>query len=311
MSATVVKRLILVTTAVVGALGATATPSSADEIDSDRPPPPEPPPTVVATVSNFEQETDEPPPDAPPPPCSWYYPASSEEEADIHNRVTEIVNETLQVVFFESRRITVTYYYAEGVLNRWNESDGEFEWRIKADCHGDKSRYGVADGEIDYTSTAPPDPSILLRRTTVAVTEEIDVPPPAINPAGAAAINLGLWLGVEPIPPVVAEATLGPLWARTTATLASTSFDLGNGETVTCAGNGTPIPESQLDTLDAGPCGYTYTTTDDLDVTEIGVTVTWHVTWELSNGRTGREPDIVVTTTIPYEVYEIQTVGTG
>jgi hypothetical protein len=34
--------------------------------------------------------------------------------------------------------------------------------------------------------------------------------------------------------------------------------------------------------------------------------------WELSDERTGSQsPDIVVTTTVPYEVYGIQTVGVG
>jgi hypothetical protein len=34
--------------------------------------------------------------------------------------------------------------------------------------------------------------------------------------------------------------------------------------------------------------------------------------WALSDGRTGSQsPDIVMTTTVPYEVYEIQTVGVG
>lgn len=34
--------------------------------------------------------------------------------------------------------------------------------------------------------------------------------------------------------------------------------------------------------------------------------------WQVSDGRAGSQlPDIVVTTTVPYEVYEIQTVGVG
>lgn len=41
------------------------------------------------------------------------------------------------------------------------------------------------------------------------------------------------------------------------------------------------------------------------------VTSTWTVTWALSDGTVGAEPDIIVATVVPYEVYEIQTVGTG
>lgn len=266
---------------------------------------------ISATVTDTEVDTDPDNPEPAPIPCGWYYPPSSEDEAEVYNIVTEIVT-TLVGLFFQSTTVTVTYFYDDGVLNRWNDNAGRFEWRQVADCTGATHPNGVTTGDVRFTPTEPPDPAILLRRTTVTVTEAIDVPPPRISPAESAAINLGLWLGVEPVEPVVARAQLGPLWAETRATLESTTFDLGDGTKITCPANGTPIPANRLDSVEQGPCGHTYRDVADLDVSEITVTATWAITWELSNGRTGREsPDIVMSTSVPYEVYEIQSVGVG
>ncbi len=75
-----------------------------------------------------------------------------------------------------------------------------------------------------------------------------------------------------------------------------------------CPGFGTPIPESALDSIAEGPCGYTYPAA--VEGGAMTVSSTWWVTWELSDGRTGRDADIVVSTVVPYDVVEIQTVGT-
>lgn len=41
------------------------------------------------------------------------------------------------------------------------------------------------------------------------------------------------------------------------------------------------------------------------------LTARWEVRWELSNRQSGRDPDITTSTSFPYDVYEVQTVGTG
>jgi hypothetical protein len=170
----------------------------------------------------------------------------------------------------------------------------------------------VSTGDVDWRPVPPPDPMILLDTATDSATETIELPTPDINPATRAAVNLGLWLAVTQAGPYVARAELGPtVWAETTATLDHTTFELGNGDIVTCDGFGTPIPDHANDSIEQGPCGYTYTEADDVGDTTITVTSTWTITWALSDGRTGTQPDITVATAIPYEVYEIQTVGTG
>jgi hypothetical protein len=86
---------------------------------------------------------------------------------------------------------------------------------------------------------------------------------------------------------------------------------MGNGDVVTCAGFGTPIPASRMNDTAPGPCGYVFEQVGDVGRTELTATSTWSVTWELSDGSTGAQPDVVVSTPIPYRVYEIQTVGSS
>jgi hypothetical protein len=123
-----------------------------------------------------------------------------------------------------------------------------------------------------------------------------------------------MWLAIEPAGPYVARAQIpasgaAAVWAETTATLADTSFVFGTGASVTCPGVGTPIPEAAIDDVGEGPCGHTFT--EFVGETTVTITTRWTVTWLLSDGRSGTEPDLSLSTTIPYEVREIQTVGVG
>ena len=52
------------------------------------------------------------------------------------------------------------------------------------------------------------------------------------------------------------RAEAGPHWAEATVTLVSTSWDMGNGDVVTCDGPGVAIVD--IDDPSEGPCGYTY-----------------------------------------------------
>ena len=70
-----------------------------------------------------------------------------------------------------------------------------------------------------------------------------------------------------------------------------------------------PIPDDHKNSIEQGPCGYTYRNDTNGAPISITVTSTWTVRWELSDGRTGSGPDIIVVTDHPYQIYEIQTVG--
>lgn len=156
-----------------------------------------------------------------------------------------------------------------------------------------------------------PDPAIMIPDAYDRVVETIDSPEPDLSPTGPGVVNLGMWLATaEPVEnPVVARAEAGASWAEVTGTLDRTIFEMGNGDVVTCAGFGVPIPDDARDTIDEGPCGYTFDGVDDIGETTVTVTAIWEVTFVLSDGRTGTRDDIVLTATVPYEVIEIQTVG--
>ncbi|HEY5663691.1 MAG TPA: hypothetical protein VIS05_06620 [Ilumatobacter sp.] len=243
-------------------------------------------------------------------PCYWYNHIADDALADRYNQVTAEIIEVLDPFVTGGLRITITYYSDRGWLHRWSDVAGEFQRHQYADCTGATAPNGVSTGDTRWVTVAAPSPLILLPAATDRATRPITLPVPLVSPPDRSAVNLGLWLAVEPAGPISVRASLGPLWAETTATMAFTSFDPGTGDrAVVCAGNGTPIPADRLGTVDEGPCGYTYTSDTDGVPLAMTITSTWSVTWRLSDGSSGTAPDIAVTTVMPYAVYEIQTVG--
>jgi hypothetical protein len=140
------------------------------------------------------------------------------------------------------------------------------------------------------------------RRAVPAPTLDMN-PPPAVG----GVVNLGLWLALADAPPVTVRAEAGPHWAEATVTLASTSWSMGNGDVVTCAGPGVAITD--LDEPGEGPCGYTYRRhSPDGAPYEISVTATWTVSY-VSSGASGTAGTVDRTLVFSYDVDEIQTIG--
>ena len=156
--------------------------------------------------------------------------------------------------------------------------------------------------------------------TTVTVQDAIDdavdrarraVPAPTldVNPPAEAGgiVNLGMWLALAPQDPITVRAEAGPHWAEATVTLASTSWAMGNGDTVTCDGPGEPIVD--LEDPGEGPCGYTYRRSSPDDTPyELTVTATWEVDYR-SSGPSGTAGSVDRTVSVAYDVDEIQTLG--
>ena len=156
--------------------------------------------------------------------------------------------------------------------------------------------------------------------TTVTVQDAIDdavdrarraVPSPTLDisppPEVGGIVNLGLWLALTGQDPVTVRAEAGPHWAEATVTLASTSWDMGNGDVVVCDGPGVAIVD--VDDPGEGPCGYTYrASSPDDHPFELSVTATWDVTYR-SSGPSGAAGSIDRTLTVDYDVDEIQTIG--
>ena len=193
-------------------------------------------------------------------------------------------------------------------LHRYDATRDRFQRLFRITC---TDQSNPQHGHLRWQTVPPPDPAILLPGATRTAIEQIDVPHPAISPTGDVAINLGMWLAVEQAGPYVARAEFNSaVWAETTATLATTTFDFGDGTPPkVCDGPGTPIPGDRLDSPEPGPCGHVYTDHADIGPHTLTITATWRVTWRLSNGQTGQLADIVTTAQHDYTVYEVQTVG--
>ena len=126
------------------------------------------------------------------------------------------------------------------------------------------------------------------------VTAQMPVPAMNMNPDPSVGgiVNIGLWLAVADPGQVSITASVGPVWATVTARYERTVWEMGNGDWVECAGLGTPIVD--WDTVEQGPCGYTYrwpsapkfTGTDDLAY-HASVTGHWVITYATSSGGSG------------------------
>lgn len=163
-----------------------------------------------------------------------------------------------------------------------------------------------------YWAPAAIDPVDLLPDALADARKRLPAPTPAINPDPAAGgiVNLGMWLAVDDPGITTARAALAGVWAEVTAAASGTIVDFGNGDTITCEGLGTPIPERALDELDQGPCGYTYRqSSPDDDPYRLTITTTYAISWTTSAGSSGTLTPIGNSTTIDYDVDEIQTIG--
>ena len=156
-----------------------------------------------------------------------------------------------------------------------------------------------------------PNMDALIAGAEDRVRRAVPAPVSAINPSAEAGafVNLGLWLAVAEHPPVSVTASVADVWATVEANRSSTTFDLGNGDVVTCAGSGTPIVDPSV--VEQGPCGYTYleATPADRPLT-ITISTTWTTSYTTSTGRRGTLAPIVTSTAFLYRVREVQTIGT-
>jgi hypothetical protein len=147
------------------------------------------------------------------------------------------------------------------------------------------------------------------------------LPLPVLNvsPSQGGLIRMQNWLAVQPVADVTATASVGPVWITMTATQNSLLWDMGNGDTVTCDGTGSPLPDGVDNMLDddvngAAECGYTYQHVsapkfgaNDDSAYENSVTTAWAITWVDYTGATGTLADLERSTAWNFQVRQIQT----
>lgn len=121
----------------------------------------------------------------------------------------------------------------------------------------------TADGPSSATLVwipRPADPGQLAKQAL----DRVPLPQPAMqmNPSagGGALTNVETWLWIDPSQwqPVRASASAGGVTVTTTATPERVVFEMGNGDTVTCGGPGTPYDPGRPAAGQSTDCSYTY-----------------------------------------------------
>jgi hypothetical protein len=192
------------------------------------------------------------------------------------------------------------------------------------------TREGPNGTEVLYLKVCPAAASIPIYVPPVNIADvraaarqsiEKQLPLPALNvsPSQGGLIRMQNWLAVQPVADVTATAAVGPVWITMTATQNSLLWDMGNGDTVTCDGTGSPLPDGTNNMLDdningAAECGYTYQhvsapqfgANDDLAY-ENTVTTAWAITWIDYTGATGTLANLERSTNWNFQVRQIQT----
>lgn len=256
-----------------------------------------------ATVTN---DPDDPPP---PPECWW-----SNKDASSG----DVANERgfWRQIDAGDHYDDVLVFVEDGTLQRTFISEQRtyvLQVRVCSDPSHEDS------GRQRWTEVGPPNPTVYWDELTERVTKRVPLPDPDLGfepqPDGSidVVINLGLWIAVDNPDDVVARAEPAPgVWAETRATLDHIEFLSGTGgSSGLCQGAGTPLAEPSSDTVEEGPCGYTYSSYDEIGEHTAMLRATWTVTSTASTGASERRADIVLETLIPIDVYEIQAVGTG
>ncbi len=135
----------------------------------------------------------------------------------------------------------------------------------------------------------------------------IEMAPPD---GSAQLVGVASWLWIDPAAwrAVSASASAGPVTTTATATPTKVVWDMGNGDSVTCDGPGTPYSPSDPNATTA--CSYTWPGPGSFTVT---ATVYWSVTWTAGGaaggGNLGLQPGLAAE--VPVTVTESQAINTA
>lgn len=122
------------------------------------------------------------------------------------------------------------------------------------------------------------DATITPRELAERAFAQVTVPQPvlAISPAPefGTYVNLGLWLAIEEVPELRSSASEGSVSIELIGECDGMVWDFGNGDTSPCDDFGEQHEEGSQ-TLDEGPCGYTYTEQPTGEPYTVTVTTTY------------------------------------
>lgn len=146
--------------------------------------------------------------------------------------------------------------------------------------------------------------------------DRASIPLPAIRlspPVGAdQVVNVPTWLSIDTAQwrPVTSSATAGTVTATATAVPESVTWSMGNGDTVSCAGPGTPYQRGGAAAGQQPDCSYTYRGSSARapgGTFTLAATVSWRVSWVATGAPGGGVLGTVTRTSqVPVRVAEIQ-----
>ena len=115
----------------------------------------------------------------------------------------------------------------------------------------------------------------------------IDMAPP---PASPQLVNVSTWLWLDPTgwKPYTATAAIDGVAATAIATPEKVVWNMGDGNTITCDGPGTPYELSEPNAT--SHCTYTWTASSDAEpggTYDVSATTVWQVTWTVAGAAGG------------------------
>lgn len=143
---------------------------------------------------------------------------------------------------------------------------------------------------VPVSDPVPVDPTVLRDEAI----ETLVLPTPTIgtSPSGDQVVHVETWLWVDGAiwQPQQQSASAGAVTATVTATPSKVTWDLGNGDVITCDGPGTSYDPSRPAEDQATDCSYTYTSTSagqPVDAYQMTATIEWSVEWSVAGASGG------------------------
>ena len=168
-----------------------------------------------------------------------------------------------------------------------------------------------------WVSGATPPAAVVVQVSPVVVAQQavkqlglsspqVEMAPPDGSPQ---LVGVATWLWIDPAAwrPLSASATAGPVTTTATATPTKVVWDMGDGQSVTCDGPGTPYSAS--DPSATTDCSYVWPKAGSFTVT---ATIYWSATWTASGAAGGGSLGVQAgpASAVPVTVTESQAINT-
>jgi len=176
----------------------------------------------------------------------------------------------------------------------------------------------------DQTAAAP-SPAADPYAVALEAENSIDLPKPDIhvNPSQAAVVNLPTWLWVDASSwrAYSVTASIGSVSATAVAIPVSIRWSMGDGDSVTCSGPGTPFDPDVPAAAQVTACSYDYSVSSagqpssDGDSNDgsfvVSATITWSVSWSsVGAAASGTLPTLFTSTSTHLRVEQVESLVT-